>query len=322
MGKIRPGDSKTGATRLRCLAYAVLGMTVVAVFILSEIRGLHAVYLKLNGRASHCSWLRTLLYEQDRERESDIAGAMNNRVYLAGQDAVRNIGLFDTGGRAFWIKRQGQQADGKALLSYLLTEHLWMKQINPENSVLKGDIVLDCGAHVGTFVDQALDQGAEKVVAIEPEPVNALCLRRNFASEIERGRVVVVEKGVWSSPGSIELHVSDQNSGMNSVIDATGSSVVRMPVTTIDLLVRELGLARVDYIKMDIEGSEREALRGGTETLRRWHPRLMLEMYHRPDDLIVLPGILYSAFPGYRSDCGPCELNSENQLRPHVMYYR
>jgi FkbM family methyltransferase len=37
---------------------------------------------------------------------------------------------------------------------------------------------------------------------------------------------------------------------------------MQLPVTTIDHLVEELQLGRVDYIKMDIEGSEREALKG------------------------------------------------------------
>ena len=63
-----------------------------------------------------------------------------------------------------------------------------------ENGVSAGDTVIDCGAHIGAFTRYALNNGAHRVVAIEPNPVNIACLRRkrNFANEIENGSVTVV----------------------------------------------------------------------------------------------------------------------------------
>ena len=46
---------------------------------------------------------------------------------------------------------------------------------------------------------------------------------------------------------------------------------------------------------MDIEGAERQALRGALATLRRDRPRLMIDSYHRPDDLAVLPPLIRTA---------------------------
>jgi len=68
---------------------------------------------------------------------------------------------------------------------------------------------------------------------------------------------------------------------------------------------------------MDIEGAEREALRGATETLARFFPELMLDSYHRPDDMQVLPTIIRKANPRYSMICGPCE----ETFTPHVTYY-
>jgi hypothetical protein len=84
--------------------------------------------------------------------------------------------------------------------------------------------------------------------------------------------------------------------------------------------VAELHLSRVDYIKMDIEGAEREALRGAEETLRKYRPRLMLDAYHRPDDATVLPGLMRRVYRGYVATCGPCQLE-DNRLIPHAIFF-
>jgi hypothetical protein len=68
---------------------------------------------------------------------------------------------------------------------------------------------------------------------------------------------------------------------------------------------------------MDIEGAEREALRGGFQVLARDLPTLMLEMYHRPDDVQVLPAVIHDGNPRYTMTCGPCE----ETFSPHVSYF-
>ena len=179
---------------------------------------------------------------------------------------------------------------------------------------------MDCGAHVGVFTQSALDRGAAKVIAIEPEPVNLECLRRNLAREIAAGRVIVVPKGAWSSEKTITLFLGIDNSGMNTMIEGAGGDAMEVPVTTIDNLVRSLHLPRVDYIKMDIEGAEREALAGAIETLRQFRPRLMIDSYHRAGDMQVLPTIIRRAHGDYSMSCGPCEFGLHGFL-PHVVFY-
>jgi FkbM family methyltransferase len=173
---------------------------------------------------------------------------------------------------------------------------------------------------VGVFTQRALARGASKVVAVEPDPVNLECLRRNFREEIAAGKVVLVPKGVWNSVTTLTFSESTQNSGMNSFVEQEHGTKMQLPVTTIDSLVEELGLGRVDYIKMDIEGSEREALKGARKTLAKFRPRLMLDTYHRPDDPRVLPALIQEANPAYRTKCGPCEME-DGRLIPHVTYF-
>jgi len=193
-----------------------------------------------------------------------------------------------------------------------------------EQAVKAGDIVLDCGANVGVYTRLALDTGAKKVIAIEPAPENLESLRRNFKEEIAAGRVVIVPKGVWHKDDVLTLRRDPTNTAADSFVmlkdNQAGS--VQAPLTTIDKLVKELNLERVDYIKMDIEGAETNALTGGQQTLAQYHPRLSLSAYHMPTDPERIPELVKQAWPGYKMECGPCAETKNGRVRPDVLYFR
>ena len=184
------------------------------------------------------------------------------------------------------------------------------------------DVVFDCGANIGVFTRKALSEGAGTVVAIEPAPENIECLRRNFAPEIASGRVIVYPKGVWDRDDTLTLHVDPHNSAADSfVIEREGShQVLKIPVTTIDQIVAELKLARVDFIKMDIEGAEVKALHGGRATIARHRPRLALSAYHADDHPATIPVAVRVAWEGYRMECGPCA-EANWRVRPDILLF-
>lgn len=73
----------------------------------------------------------------------------------------------------------------------------------------------------------------------------------------------------------------------------------QVPLRSIDSLVRSGDVARVDYIKMDIEGSEMDALRGAHETIQRFQPKLGISLYHNPNDLFEIILYLRQTYPFY-----------------------
>lgn len=167
--------------------------------------------------------------------------------------------------------------------------------------VRKGDIVLDCGANIGIFVRKALDRGARRVIAIEPVPLTAEALQRNFASEIASGRVIVYRKGVWDQEAVLPMHMNADHTRDSFLRPMEGDAgIVNLPLTTIDKIVAELGLERVDFIKMDIEGAERKALLGATGTIRRFHPRMSLCLYHRKEDPVAMPAAVRKIDASYQ----------------------
>ncbi len=178
----------------------------------------------------------------------------------------------------------------------------------PGQPIMKGDIVLDCGANVGVETLFALRLGAAKVVAIEPSPINIKVLEKNFAKEIEQGRVIVYPKGVWDKDDILELHLNDDTTAMDSFLIKRehSSRVIKAPLTTIDKLVAELKLERVDFIKMDTEGAEKKALAGGRETISKFKPRMEISVDHLPEDPEQVPAIVRQLNAGYNVSCLIC----------------
>ena len=82
----------------------------------------------------------------------------------------------------------------------------------------------------------------------------------------------------------------------------------------------ELGLSKVDVIKLDVEGAEAKAIKGATETLRKFRPRLALSAYHRRNDLVDRMVGVRDIVPAYWVSFGPCRPFSD-RLVPIVLFF-
>lgn len=69
-----------------------------------------------------------------------------------------------------------------------------------------------------------------------------------------------------------------------------------MEVDALDNLVKE----KVTFIKLDIEGAEKEALEGAAGIIRRDRPRLAVCIYHKPEDILAIPEIILRMREDYR----------------------
>ena len=192
---------------------------------------------------------------------------------------------------------------------------------HPSARVRPGDVVIDCGAHIGGFTRVALRAGARMVVVIEPEARNIRALRRNLEAELTSGRVKLVEKGVWDSSGKLPLHLSDVGDSHSLVASVPGPGDATIEVTTLDALVASLHLDRVDFIKMDIEGAERRALRGAQQSLRRHGPRLAISTYHQKGDPAAIASIIWEARPEYLVDSKDL-VKTPHGTVPKVLFFR
>ena len=235
-----------------------------------------------------------------------------NRI-LASARMVRQDGdlqLWDVPGmRQFWIRGSMGKLNALAFAEQAAGQY-W----HPSIHIRPGDIVLDVGADFGSVASQALRAGAAQVVAIEIAPDKWRCLERTFAKEIAEGRVTLVRTGAWDRESTLELRDDSVVLGRDG-----GKQVVR--VTTIDRIVAELQLSRVDFISMDIEGAEKPALRGAAETLRKYRPRMAIAAEHLPDDAVAIPQTVRTILPGYEVICGRCEA-VDRRFVAQVLWFR
>lgn len=295
------------------LRLMVFGLLVLAPFLFLDIS--LAGTLLLLGRVRDCPWPEAraaVSVGQRREAERQRILAGSRRITTDG-----GLELWETPAGQWWIPKGGEE-----FLVHDLAEQVTGVYDHPRGGVRAGDVVLDCGANIGLTVKRWLRGGASRVAAIEPEPNNVECLRRNLKQEIARGQVDIVPMGVWHEQGELELKLDASNGAAHSLLrdEGTVGRSIRVPLVTIDELAASLKLERVDLIKMDIEGAERYALEGARETLRRWRPRLVLCVYHLPDDPRALAERVRAARPDYRMECGPCQMGDFG-ISPHVNFY-
>lgn len=300
-------------------AAGIIGVGLVLVVVATYLaRFSPAIYYSLRQR-NQCPWGRALSMYSDRQALDRFYSELRPQLRVLDDQVVGKLVKISAGLHGeFWMSYRHTSVQKELeQLAYLLAEQEWVARASPEETIRTGDVVLDVGGHVGTFTRRALALGASRVVAVEPDPVLAVCLRQNFAGD---SRVTVVEAAAWNESGALTLRWGPVNSGTSSVITG-GERIGEVRAVTIDSLTKSLGLSRVDYIKMDIEGAEREALAGAAATLRAQRPRLMIDAYHRTDDMRVLPDLVNAAGPGYRMSCGPCESDG-TRLVPHVIFFR
>lgn len=145
-------------------------------------------------------------------------------------------------------------------------------------------VIVDVGAHAGQFskLFAGMAPGGH-VYAFEPSAyarsVMGPALRFNAITNI-----TIIPMGLARAPGELALHTPIKRQGSLGFGTAhLGPGVGRVhdqvvTLTTLDAFVAERGLARVDFIKADIEGWELQALLGAERTLRRDRPALYLEV--------------------------------------------
>jgi len=274
-------------------------------------------WMMLRGAAVECDARGALLSAKAGVDEAVEADRLRREIRVVKQ-GTDGLWLHDTPGGPVWFP-----GDGSGAISLEMAEQRRDIYSQRGVGVRAGDIVMDVGANVGLFARTALNAGAEKVIAIEPAPANVECLRRNLKSEIDTGRVVVVAKGAWDRDDVREMNIYPDNMAANTFVGdrEDPGHKAELPLTTLDKIAAGLGLPRVDFIKMNIEGAERQALQGAAGVIRRYKPRMALCVYHLPDDPVVIPREVLALRGDYSRACGSC-LFAAGRISPQVFFFR
>lgn len=145
--------------------------------------------------------------------------------------------------------------------------------------IKSGDIILDVGANIGfhTLYFAELTGNKGKVYAFEPIPVNFKALTNNIQLN-NFPQIVSVNKALGNTNTFMDIHIDnqDQNPGTFSILD------IGLKNTTIECVkgddyLKQQGVNKVDFIKVDVEGFELEVFKGLARTITQFSPIIIFE---------------------------------------------
>lgn len=157
----------------------------------------------------------------------------------------------------------------------------------------ENEVVVDIGAYTG---DSALDYIAtyrkyKKIYCYEITPGSIEIMKGNLA---DYENIKIVNKGLGAETGKMFLQTCAQDSSTNG-LNESGNGI-EIEVTTLDEDIQE----KVSLIKMDIEGAEKEALRGCTRHIKEERPKLLICVYHNNSDIFEIPKMITGMRDDYK----------------------
>lgn len=138
--------------------------------------------------------------------------------------------------------------------------------------VQSGDVIFDVGASYGSYTLTAIAMGAT-VYAFEPEKTVFADLAHNITINDWHSRCFPMNVGMWSSKTSVDMKQYAPHWPAFSITSD-------YEMETIDHIAQLIQINKLDWIKMDIEGAEEHAIKGGLETIAKFTPRLIIECHN------------------------------------------
>ena len=144
------------------------------------------------------------------------------------------------------------------------------------------DTVLDIGANIGC-TSLLFGDLARKVYSFEPSPTTHRWLVQNVRMA-KLNNVEPINLGLGKDAGTFELTFAPNNRSGGFVSNLTNASeghqVEQITIAKGDDFIRERQIAKVDFIKIDVEGFEQSVIQGLAETIARDQPIVALELNH------------------------------------------
>jgi FkbM family methyltransferase len=246
-----------------------------------------------------------------------LALPLRSEVRLISTDKQAGLELWETLLGRLWIP-----SPGAAVIKHLEWEQSVEKIYELQAvRVLPGDVVFDCGAHIGGFTRMALNSRAGVVVAIEPERLNISAFKRNFPDELKNGKVRLIEEAVADKPGRLPLELSASGDSHSLFLRQSSGKAEIVEVSTIDALAASYKIPRIDFIKLDIEGAECRAIQGAIQAIRKWRPRLAVSSYHQNGDPAAICALVWSIRPDYLIASKNLVTKPDGSKVPKVLFF-
>ena len=164
-------------------------------------------------------------------------------------------------------------------------------------SPVSNEVFVDGGAYDGATCSRFIEwcgSNYKAIYAFEPDRGNYERLNKKVQSDSTlSSKLHLINRGLWSS----ETTLSFSESGTQGSHIAEGDGTIQIKTAAIDDVIKD---DKVTFIKLDVEGAEKEALLGAKEIIKRDHPRMAISIYHKPEDIWELPELVLLIHEDYK----------------------
>jgi FkbM family methyltransferase len=148
-------------------------------------------------------------------------------------------------------------------------------------SKLKPKVFIDVGAHIGYYTMLVHKLGAEKIIAIEPDPRVFRILNRSIEAN-KLDNIITINRAAYDKFNvNLELHLSTK-SGLSSIFSShltkTRCGTITIKTLTLDEVYRSLNLDKIDVVKIDVEGAESYVLSDANEIINAFRALFLVEI--------------------------------------------
>lgn len=206
--------------------------------------------------------------------------------FIAGKvyDQVRPKGeiMVEVHGNKYYLK-----ASDRGMTPMLLSKNNYeAAEIRLVKQSIKTDMtVVDIGANIGyfTLLFSQLSGKNGRVLAFEPEPENLGFLEKNIQVNNCKN-IEVVAVALAESKGYIDFFVPEHTRSTASMVASNliyekGVNKISVPTESLDEYLSSIGVSKVDFIKIDVQGAENIVFKGGQKTLAQEHLSIMMEYW-------------------------------------------
>jgi len=157
------------------------------------------------------------------------------------------------------------------------------------------EVFVDAGGYIGDTILEFIDKVKgkyKKIYSFEPDGMLFSIISTLIAKQ-QLLNIELFPYGLYNSSGEMSFWNGSETG--SSKITKIGTSKIRTEKLD-DIIPEEV---EVSYIKMDIEGVEREALDGADTIIKKYYPKLAISIYHKADDLWEIPYQIMTNYPEY-----------------------
>jgi FkbM family methyltransferase len=204
---------------------------------------------------------------------------------------------------------------GGILTDFIIKQY----EYNKNGTIIKAeldDIVIDAGGCWGDtalfFANEVGENG--KVFSFEFIPGNIEIFEKNVLLNQKLNCVIELIKNPLWKDSATKMYYKDNGPGSRVTLEKFKEMNGECNTLSIDDLVAQKGINKIDFIKMDIEGAETNALIGATNTIKSFRPKLAIALYHSVEDFERIPIFIKSIVPDYEFYFSHCSINAEESI--------